>query len=78
MFRVSLYHGLNNSIFTERGCFCSSPADAAKRFLSIFFPLDKIYLPLRYEPAEKNNDEIIPVWSVGTTASGQRMFIKEV
>lgn len=75
-FEVSLRGGDQNATKTKKVYKTSSAADAARSFMREFFPNEDIFLPLRPEQPEKSGDGVVTVWSVGTTASGLRVWIR--
>jgi hypothetical protein len=70
---VTLRHGENNSRETREIIKHNFAFNAAKLFLIMHFPGETFCSPLRVEQ-EKGT----LVWSVATTASGQRVWIREV
>ena len=68
-FNVSLYHGVGNIEQTKAQVLASTPHAASQVFVSQWFA-GELAFPLRFESPN--------TWSAGTTASGQRIYIREV
>lgn len=75
-YEVFLYHGPRNNLHTIATYTADSAADAAGKFIAEYFPGERIYLPLRIEQPKEINGVLYRNFSVGNTASGQRIWIK--
>lgn len=76
-FYLVLLSGEGNKVKTHTFLQANTPATAAINFLGQYYPRDFAYLPARNESPVERSSRLYAVWSVGCSASGQRMWIYE-